>query len=492
MKKICYFLFIAVIIITACNTKNKNTGASGTSSNESVLTVEYNLPSPTIPFTAEQESWMSKAHRHEKNGWLYLHIEGTPEERGFQHGYLLANEIKESLRVLNESWKYQTALDWEWLVEVGGNMFTSKIDSENLAEIDGIVEGMKSAGVTTTRDEIVTYNGYAELHDYWWPSVKDTISPNSPDPKKESCSSFIATGGMTADGGIVLGHNTMFGYTFPLPYIIMDMVPEKGHRILMQSFAGYIHSGTDFFITESGLIGSETTIGDFFPFDVNGVPEFSRFRHATQYAGSIDEWCEMMKNGNNGGYANAWLIGDINTNEIARLELGLKYVGFEKKKDGYFVGSNVAEDLRILRFETRRNEVNIKTSSIARRVRWKQLMKQYSGKINLELAKEFEADHFDVYLNTNSPDNRTLCSHGDLDSEMYSEGVPFDPGGTLDGKVVDSKMAKQMSFSARWGSSCGTPFNAKAFLEAHPQFDWMTGLLKDRPSQPWTVFKAGE
>jgi hypothetical protein len=76
---------------------------------------------------------------------------------------------------------------------------------------------------------------------------------------------------------------------------------------------------------------------------------------------------------------------------------------------------------------------------------------------------------------------------------MFSrEGVPFDPGGTLDGKVVDSKMAKQMSFSARWGSSCGTPFNAKAFLEAHPQFDWMTGLLKDRPSQPWTVFKAGE
>jgi len=29
-----------------------------------------------------------------------------------------------------------------------------------------------------------------------------------------------------------------------------------------------------------------------------------------------------MKVQNNGGYANAWLIGDIKTNEIARLELG--------------------------------------------------------------------------------------------------------------------------------------------------------------------------
>jgi len=33
--------------------------------------------------TNEQKSWLSKANRHEKNGWIYLHIEGSPEERGF-------------------------------------------------------------------------------------------------------------------------------------------------------------------------------------------------------------------------------------------------------------------------------------------------------------------------------------------------------------------------------------------------------------------------
>ena len=111
-----------------------------------------------------------------------------------------------------------------------------------------------------------------------------------------------------------------------------------------------------------------------------------------------------MKKGNNGGYANAWLIGDVNTNEIARLELGLKYVGFEKKKDGYFIGSNVAEDLRILRFETKMTDnTNIKRSSIARRVRWKQLMKENVGKIDINNAELFEADHYDTYLNRNKP-----------------------------------------------------------------------------------------
>jgi hypothetical protein len=444
------------------------------------------------PLTPDQKSWLSKANRHEKSGWIYLHIEGTPEERGFQHGYLLAKEIKESIRVLSEGWKYRTAMEWQWLVQQAGKMFTVKVDTENLAEIDGIVEGMNAAGDSTTRDEIVALNGCMELIWYWWPTVKNKISPNSPEPKKQSCSSFIATGSMTADGDIVLGHNTMGGYNPPHCNIILDIHPDKGHRILMQSLAGFIHSGTDFFVTSAGLVGSETTISGFFPFDEKGVPEFARMRHATQYASSIDEWCEIMKEGNNGGYANAWLIGDINTNEIARLELGLKYVGFEKKKDGYFIGSNVAEDLKILRFETKARETNIKLSPVARRVRWKQLMKKYKGKINLELAKKFESDHYDTYLKNNNPGMRSLCAHEDLDPQFSADDIPFAPRGTVDGKVIDSKMAKKMSFLARWGSACGKAFNARKFLEEHPQFEWMTGLLNDRPTQPWTEFKAGE
>jgi hypothetical protein len=436
----------------------------------------------------EQQKWLSKARQYEENGWIYLHIQGIPRARGFQYGYLLSNEIKESIRVVTEVWKYRSAMEWEWLVNKAEEILASKVDSENIAELDGMVDGLKAAGFLTTRNELVALNGFFELVGYWWPSVKDTISPNSLVFEKQSCSSFIATGSMTSDGEIVLGHNSMFGYYFPLPNIILDILPDKGHRILMQSVAGFIHSGTDFFITDAGLIGSETTIADFFPFDEKGIPEFARMRHATQYASSIDEWCKIMKEKNNGGYANAWLIGDIKTNEIARLELGLKYIGFEKKKDGFFTGSNVVEDLRILRFETRMNEMNIKNLCIARRVRWKELMKENTGKIDLELAKELIADHFDTYLNKIEPDGRTLCMHGDLDPQFEGIDEPYYPLGTLDSKVVDSKMAKQMSFMARWGSACGIPFDAKSFLEKHPQFDWMNGLLKDRPKQPWTTF----
>ena len=47
----------------------------------------------------EQKSWLANARRFERGGWIYLHTEGEARERGFQHGYLLAKEIGEGLRV---------------------------------------------------------------------------------------------------------------------------------------------------------------------------------------------------------------------------------------------------------------------------------------------------------------------------------------------------------------------------------------------------------
>jgi len=444
--------------------------------------------------SAEQQEWLARAKRFERHGWTYLHIEGEPKQRGFQHGYLMAHEIADCLRSTRDLWEHASAMLWSWLVERTAGMFANRIDPEDLAELGGIAEGMRAAGQTTTLDEMVAYNGIIELSEYWWPTELKKIKEGPAPAVKESCSAFIATGSMTRDGNIVLGHNTMMDYPSPFPNVIADIVPAKGHRILWQTQPGWIHSGMDFFITDAGLVGAETTIGGFEGFDTNGVPEFARMRRATQDAGSIDQWCEIMRKGNNGGYANAWLVGDIHTREIARLELGLKQIGFEKKRDGYFLGSNVAEDRKLLVFETDSKDTDIRQSSIARRVRWKQLMKQYAGRIDVARAKQFEADHYDCYREKVLPGGRSLCGHYELDPDGFGSwpGVPYGCAGTVDAKVVDAAMAGKMSFSARWGSACGRAFDAGQFLAAHPQFDFLEGYLKSRPSQPWTDFRAGE
>ncbi|HUL53955.1 MAG TPA: C45 family peptidase [Opitutaceae bacterium] len=446
--------------------------------------------------TAEQQQWVAKAERHEKAGWIYLHLEGGPRERGFQHGFLLAKEIAECLRVRRAVWLHNTAMEWDWLVREVARFMTPAVDPENREELLGIADGLQAAGIPTTLDELTAYNAGFELGGYWWPQVRKKMdgAASVVAAPPQACSAFIATGRMTRDGGVVLGHNSMCDYAEANFFVIADILPARGHRMLMQTAPGWIHSGTDFFVTDAGLVGAETTISGISGFSEKGVPEFVRMRRAMQDAGSIDAWCEIMKRGNNGGYANAWLLGDVNTGEIARLELALIHTSLERTRDGFFFGSNVAENLQILRLETNTKETDIRDSDVARRLRWKQLMAQRRGAIDVELAKAFEADHYDAYRGAEGPSARTLCGHFDLDGEANESwpGVPFAPTGTVDAKVVDTAMARRMSFAARWGAACGRAFDAGQFLAAHPQFEWLDGLLKSRPSEPWVEFQAGE
>ena len=454
------------------------------------------LISAAADLTAPQKQWLAKAHRHEKAGWTYLHVEGGPRERGFQHGYLLAKEIAEAIRVTAAQWEHDSSFDWAWLKQNTNGFISRGVDAENRAEMAGIAEGMNAAGVPATYDDILAFNASIETTGYWWPEAAKKIDGRATivTAPKEACSSFIATGKMTKDGGVVLAHNMMWDYTEAYFNVIIDLVPAKGHRILMQTVPGWIHSGTDFFVTDAGLVGAETTIGGFHGFTEKGIPEFIRVRRAMQDAGSIDQWCAIMKQGNNGGYANAWLLGDVNTKETARLELGLKYVGFERTKDGYFIGSNIAENLKILRLETDTKDTDIRLSAVARRVRWKQLMRENAGGIDLAKAKAMEADCYDSCYRTDSgPAALALNARGDLAAQLSNPTrIPFYPAGTIDAKVVDTAMARQMSFAARWGSADGVAFDAEKFLADHPQFDWMQGVLKSRPAQPWVDFTAGE
>jgi hypothetical protein len=223
-----------------------------------------------------------------------------------------------------------------------------------------------------------------DILDYWYPEFgKKLLNMGS------GCSAFIATGDATADGKIVIAHNTWTSYATLYFYnLIVDLDPDKGNRILMQSWGPMLYSESDFFITNAGLVGTETTIGSFHGFDSTGTPVFQRVRKAMQYANSIDEWAQIMITDNNGAYANSWLIGDIKTNGIARLELGLKYHPLEKKTNGYFTGSNVANDIHILREETTAIYDDVRNFCVSRRVRWGQLMKNTTAKLMLKLARK--------------------------------------------------------------------------------------------------------
>lgn len=152
--------------------------------------------------------------RYEENGWIYLHIEGEPYDRGFQHGYLMAQEIGEIKRSLEYLTYWNTGKEWQFFVEAAERLFVLDQDMEEndtyqefLDEMKGIADGAQAADVNISWQEILAWNGYEELVDYWWPNEKSGKYADGEKDDKDHCSAFIATGNATIDGRIVMAHN---------------------------------------------------------------------------------------------------------------------------------------------------------------------------------------------------------------------------------------------------------------------------------------------
>lgn len=434
---------------------------------------------------------------YEKNGWKYISIKGKPKERGYAYGYLCANDFKEIQKTLKFLMFEAYGMEWNYFINEISNDFkemTKRDFEEFYEEMEGIADGCSANGCKTNIDEIMAWNFYCSIP-YWY-SLKSDSHFSKEGGAKDRCSAFIAVGDWTEDGKIVCAHNSFTDYIDgQFSNIVLDLNPEKGHRFIMQTSPCWIWSGTDFFITAKGIIGTETTIGGFIPYEKR-YPIGYRIRKAMQYGNTLDEYCEILLHENSGDYANSWLFGDINENEILRIELGLKYHNIERTKNGFFIGFNAPYDERIRNLEVQNSGFyDVRRHQGARLVRLGDLMDEYKGKLNIEVAKRIISDHYDVYLDKeNHPCSRTVCSHYDLDAREYmsdpSRPKPFSPHGAVDGIVCDSASAKKMSFIGRFGNSCGIPFVKDEFCKKHRQYEKFCPYLKDRLSQPWTDFSS--
>jgi hypothetical protein len=273
--------------------------------------------------------------------------------------------------------------------------------------------------------------------------------------------------------------------------VVFDMVPQNGQHIIMDGMPGLIHSGDDFGLNSAGIMITETTISRFAGWNSNGIAEFVRARKAMQYSRSIDDFSRIMQDGNNGGYANDWLVADNKTGEVASLELGLKNVTLDRTKDGYFVGANFTISEKLTKEETEFDPKDLSHSSNARHIRWTQLMEQNKGKIDVESAHRFLADHFDTYQKKVDPDERTLCGHIDLSARGSQPWQPpYGIAGAVQAKATDAALADHMSMTVALGHACGINFKASEHLRRHPEFAWQKDFLRDMPSRPWTTFSA--
>jgi hypothetical protein len=235
--------------------------------------------------TANKKDRLTNASRENKNGWVYVHLQGSPSDIGYQHGYLLANEIDTSIRVMQYFLEHETKKNWAFYRQATKNFIWDKLEREYKNEINGIAEGLQAKKLSYDSIDVAAYNAWLELGFYYVPSLANAAVAHSGDNKAPgNCSAFIATGSYTSDGKIAIGHNNWTEYMVGQHWnVIADIVPEKGNHILMDCMPGFIHSGDDFLITDNGILITETTITQFNLFDSTGIPEFMRARIQQQY-----------------------------------------------------------------------------------------------------------------------------------------------------------------------------------------------------------------
>jgi len=348
------------------------------------------------------------AYRYPAAGWIYLHIEGQPYERGYQHGHLMAHEIPEYLErcaaVLGskENWNdYRTTAN---------ALFLRGFDREILEEMRGISEGASDTGARWQDRridllDIVVANTTVEMGELAsavsaTPTGLEGLSFAAPpyaDHKRDSvlnhCSAFAATGPATRDGKMVIGHVTWWPLTLAeQTNVLLDIKPASGHRMLIQSYPGGIESGTDWYQNDAGMVLTETTI-DQTPFNPQGTPVAFRARMAIQYGSNIDDVVRYLGTQNNGLYTNEWIMGEAKTNEIAIYDLGTNHTRLWRSSKnewfggtpGFYWGDNNAKDLsvRLEDYPDPKGDPDyIPYVPEPRDLAWQELYRKYRGQID--------------------------------------------------------------------------------------------------------------
>ena len=351
------------------------------------------------------------AYRYPSAGWIYLHIEGAPYERGYQHGHLMAREIPEYLdRCAAELGSSQ---QWDQYRTTANALFLRGFDREILEEMRGIADGASDAGAKWLGRridlmDIVVANVTVELGTL--EAAVDTtatglegLSFDKPvyggkrDSVTDHCSAFAATGPATRDGKMVIGHVTWWPLTLAeQTNVMLDIQPAAGHRMLLQSYPGGIESGTDWYQNDAGVVLTETTINQT-PFNAQGTPVAFRARLAIQYGGNIDEVVKYLGTRNNGLYTNEWLIGDAKNDEIAMYELGTNKTRLWRSSKnewfggtpGFYWGDNNPKDLdiRLENFPDPEGVAEyIPYVPYGRDLTWLNLYQEHRGEIDEEFA----------------------------------------------------------------------------------------------------------
>ncbi|KYK29805.1 hypothetical protein AYK20_00280 [Thermoplasmatales archaeon SG8-52-1] len=368
-----------------------------------------------------------KGYRYNIQGWVYIHIEGEPYERGYQYGYLASNEINDIFqRWINFEYQRVKIFKlskfrnpeklWDFFRLKANKSFSKYIPDEYIEEIKGLTDGLNAREINIFNrniefDDILAFQFIQDI-DYrcfLYPkkrfqplrrlyfNINQLISKDNDDSHSGHCTAFIATGNATINGEIVVAHSSIFPhYISERCNIILDVQPSKGNRFIMTCPPGSLWSQEDWYQNEKGIILTETELYPQGPWKKRGIPKGVRSRTAIQYSNNIDEIIDLLIKGNNGLIPNEWLIGDTKKGEIASIQLALINKPIKRTFNGFYWSCSIPHDIRVhselwgvptflFRILSKRLPQILTTDTAEKFI---ELGEQYYGNIDTNIAKK--------------------------------------------------------------------------------------------------------
>ena len=318
------------------------------------------------------------------NGKKLLHVEGSPYEMGFQHGFLLAEGVQYMTSV---EYLCSLLMDFElgltvndikdlilepmidlfgWLIEpevlgcfidntadfileTGKDSIMMPIIERNLQhvpeeyilEMQGIADGATDAGYPTDVENVILMNmGVDAALSIVYPlfAIVETI-PGLPKylkgmiEKFHSCNDFIVYGGATTDGRVLMGRDFQFSeFGFTENKLMIEQVPDEGYSFVACGAPGLVGLITGMNSRGIGIGGNMLTALDISVYF--GMGEMLTMRNVIQYAGELSEAIDLVNNSKR-GIPWIYAIGDGIGPEIGGVVLEVSARNFFARSSDY-------------------------------------------------------------------------------------------------------------------------------------------------------------
>ena len=236
----------------------------------------------SIPIAQQGRGWLK-----EIDGYLVLHVEGTPEEMGEQHGRLLKERIQKACRAL---------ITDEYVARARTRLIeATKVMERHLP--DEFRREMKALAKAAEIDywDCVAMQLFGDTERAQLPAPTRTREPAAAVGGMQ-CTSYAVFGAATKTGELIVGRN--FDYldhgVGKYGAILMHAKPDKGYAFVTITWAGIINGWT--LMNEKGLVTCNNTEyrGEN---SMEGISTCFMLRKAAQFAGTVKEGIEIVRKG---------------------------------------------------------------------------------------------------------------------------------------------------------------------------------------------------